>query len=64
MYTSSQTEKKSEVPADARLLNAGEKIQKGDLHWFPGNNKWQEVADVAGDLVVPAQRVGFYCRKK
>jgi hypothetical protein len=52
---------KPKLPANARRLNAGEKIQKGDLHWLSG--EWREVVDTSGDRTVLQSQVGFYCRK-
>jgi len=53
---------KPKLPPNARRLNAGEKIQKGDLRWLSG--EWREVVDTSGDRTVLQSQVGFYCRKR
>jgi len=42
-------------PAGARVLEEGEMINDGDLHWNAEVKHWEE-------KVAPGQR-GFYCRK-
>ena len=59
---SHEDESKPEVPAGARLLNAGETISDGDLHWRPAMNKWVAVTP-QGEEKVEAGEEGFYCRK-
>jgi hypothetical protein len=53
--------RKPKLPDKARLLNAGEKIENGDLRWLA--NKWQPVAATIGGRIVLQRDVGFYCRK-
>ena len=48
-------------PADTRLLEAGEMIQDGDLHWNTTVKHWVAVTPQGEEKVEPGQR-GFYCR--
>ena len=57
-----EDEQKPEVPAGARLLDAGETINDGDLHWQPAVKKWMAVTP-QGEEKVEASQQGFYCRK-
>ena len=58
-----EDEKKPDVPGDARLLNVGETIDDGDLHWRPAVKHWVAVTPQGEEKVEPAQH-GFYCRKR
>ncbi|PYI91021.1 MAG: hypothetical protein DMF03_04025 [Verrucomicrobia bacterium] len=55
-------EKKPDLPAGARLLNVGETIEDGDLHWQPTVKHWVAVTP-QGEEKVEAGQHGFYCRK-
>lgn len=55
-------QKKPELPAGARLLNVGDIIQDGDLHWQPAVKHWVAVTPQGEEKVEPGQ-YGFYCRK-
>jgi len=52
---------KPKLPANARLLNAEENIENGDLRWLA--NEWRELSGTVGGRTVPQRDVGFYCRK-
>jgi len=53
--------KKPEIPSGKRLLQVGERIEKGDLKWDGQHKKWVEIGDVM-ELQVSRSREGFYCR--
>ena len=59
---SNEHENKPEVPSGARVLEVGETINDGDLHWQPSVSKWMSVTP-QGDEKVEASQHGFYCRK-
>ena len=52
---------KPKLPANARLLNAGENIENGDFRWLA--NEWREISGAVGGRTVLQRDVGFYCRK-
>lgn len=60
MSTADETE--PTTPDDARLLEVGEIIQDGDLHWNPTMKHWVAVTPQGEEKVEPGQH-GFYCRK-
>ena len=49
-------------PDDSRLLEVGEIIQDGDLHWNATVKHWVAVTPQGEERVQPGQR-GFYGRK-
>ena len=55
-------ETKPTPPDDARLLEIGEIIQDGDLHWNLTVKHWVAVTPQGEERVEPNQH-GFYCRK-
>jgi hypothetical protein len=55
-------ETKPTPPDDARLLEVGEIIQDGDLHWNTTMKHWVAVTPQGEEKVEPGQH-GFYCRK-
>jgi hypothetical protein len=55
-------ETKPEAPAGARILEVGEIINDGDLHWQPAVKKWVAVTPQGEEKVEPEQ-YGFYYRK-
>lgn len=59
---SEATETKPKLPDGARLLEAGETIQDGDLHWNSTVKHWVAVTP-QGEEKVEAGQYGFYCRK-
>jgi len=60
---SEATETKPKLPDDARLLEVGEIINDGDLHWNATVKHWVAVAPQGEERVAPGQH-GRYCRKK
>ena len=62
MYCMNQAEEvKPTPPKDARLLETGEVIQDGDLHWQPTLKRWVAVTP-QGEEKVEAGQHGLYCR--
>ena len=59
---SATDEKKPAPPHDARLLEVGEMIQDGDLHWNATVKHWVAVTPQGEERVEPGQN-GFYYRK-
>jgi len=59
---SATDEKKPAPPRDARLLEVGEIIQDGDLHWNATVKHWVAVTP-QGEERVEAGQNGFYYRK-
>jgi len=59
---SATDEKKPAPPRDARLLEVGEMIQDGDLHWNATVKHWVAVTP-QGEERVEAGQSGFYYRK-
>jgi hypothetical protein len=55
-------EKKPTLPKDSRLLEVGEVIQDGDLHWNATVKHWVAVTPQGEEQVGPGEH-GFYCRK-
>ena len=55
-------ETKPTPPNGARLLEVGEPIQDGDLHWNSPEDGWLAVTPQGEEKVEPGQR-GFYCRQ-
>lgn len=55
-------ETKPTPPAGAQLLEVGEEIQDGDLHWNPTVKHWVAVTP-QGEERVEAGQYGYYCRK-
>jgi hypothetical protein len=55
-------ETKPKLPNGARLLEVGEVIQDGDLHWNSTVKHWVAVTP-QGEEKVEAEQHGFYCRK-
>ena len=55
-------ETKPKLPDGARLLEVGEVIQDGDLHWNSTVKHWVAVTP-QGEEKVEAEYHGFYCRK-
>jgi hypothetical protein len=55
-------ETKPTPPDGARLLEVGEIIEDGDLHWQPIVKHWVAVTPQGEEKVEPGQ-YGFYCRK-
>jgi len=55
-------ETKPKLPHGARLLEVGEIINDGDLHWNPTVQHWVAVTP-QGEEKVEAEQHGFYCRK-
>jgi len=55
-------ETKPTTPGDARLLEVGEIIEDGDLHWNPKMKHWVAVTPQGEEKVEPGQH-GFYCCK-
>ncbi len=55
-------ETKPTPPDDARLLEVGEIIQDGDLHWNTTMKHWVAVTPQGEEKVEPGQH-GFYWRK-
>jgi hypothetical protein len=55
-------EERPKLPEGARLLEVGEVIQDGDLHWNPTVKHWVAVTPQGEEKVEPGQH-GFYCRK-
>ena len=55
-------EVKPTVPEGGRILDVGEMIQDGDLHWQPALKHWVAVTPQGEEKVEPAQ-YGLYCRK-
>lgn len=53
-------EAKPTPPGGARILEVGEIIQDGDLHWQPTLKHWVAVTPQGEEKV---ERYGFYCRK-
>jgi hypothetical protein len=53
-------EEKPTPPNSARLLEVGEVIQGGDLHWQPALKHWVAVTPQGEEKV---EQCGFYCRK-
>ena len=49
-------------PAGARLLEEGEIINDGDLHWNATVKHWVAVTPQGEERVAPGQR-GLYCRR-
>ena len=49
-------------PAGARVLEEGEIINDGDLHWNAAVKHWVAVTPQGEERVAPGQR-GLYCRK-
>jgi hypothetical protein len=56
-------EGKPTPPDGARLLDVGEVIQDGDLHWQPALKHWVAVTP-QGEEKVERGQDGYYCRKK
>ncbi len=56
-------EAKPKLPDSARILEIGEIIQDGDLHWRPGVKHWVAITPQGEEKVEPGQH-GFYCRMK
>jgi hypothetical protein len=59
---SAEDEKKPAPPDDARLLEVGEIIEDGDLHWNATVKHWVAVTP-QGEERVEAGQHGFYYRK-
>jgi hypothetical protein len=55
-------EAKPKPPGGARMLEVGEVIQDGDLHWQPALKHWVAVTPQGEEKVEPTQ-YGLYCRK-
>jgi hypothetical protein len=55
-------ETKPSPPDDVEILEVGEIIQDGDLHWNPTLKHWVAVTPQGEERVQPDQ-YGFYCRK-
>jgi len=55
-------ETKPKLPPDARLLQVGEIINDGDLHWNATVKHWVAVTP-QGEEKVEAEQYGLYCRK-
>ena len=55
-------ETKPKLPSGAQLLEVGEVIQDGDLHWNPTVKHWVAVTP-QGEENLEAEQYGFYCRK-
>jgi hypothetical protein len=56
------TETKPSPPEGAQILEVGEIIQDGDLHWNTSVKHWVAVTP-QGEEKVEAAQYGFYCRK-
>lgn len=54
--------KRPEPPKGARLLNVGDVIEDGDLHWQPAVGRWVAVTPQGEERVGPDEQ-GFYCRR-
>ena len=59
---STANEKKPTPPDNAQLLEVGEIIQDGDLHWNPTVKHWVVVTPQGEERVESSQH-GFYSRK-
>jgi hypothetical protein len=59
---STADEKRPNPPDKARLLEVGEIINDGDLHWNTTVKHWVSVSPQGEEKVEPGQQ-GFYCRK-
>jgi hypothetical protein len=55
-------ETKPKLPDDARLLEVGEMINDGDLHWNATVKHWVAVTPQGEEKVAPGQH-SLYCRK-
>lgn len=55
-------ETKPKLPVNARLLEVGEIINDGDLHWNATVKHWVAVTP-QGEERVAARQHGLYCRK-
>jgi hypothetical protein len=55
-------ETKPTPPHGARLLEIGETIQDGDLHWNSTEKHWLAVTPQGEEKVEPGQH-GLYCRQ-
>jgi hypothetical protein len=55
-------ETKPKLPDDARLLEVGEIINDGDLHWNAMVKHWVAVTPQGEERVARGQH-GLYCRK-
>ena len=55
-------ETKPKLPEGGRVLDVGEIIQDGDLHWNSTVKHWVAVTPQGEETVAPEQE-GFYCRK-
>ena len=53
---------KPSLPDDARLLDVGEKVNDGDLHWNATVKHWVAVTPQDEERIAPGQN-GLYCRK-
>ena len=53
-------EAKPTPPGGARILEVGEIIQDGDLHWQPTLKHWVAVTPQGEEKV---EQYGLYCRK-
>ena len=56
------TETKPNPPDGASILEVGQIIQDGDLHWNTTVKHWVAVTP-QGEEKVEAGQYGFYCRK-
>jgi hypothetical protein len=56
------SEAKPKPPKGAVLLEVGQIIQDGDLHWNPTVKRWLAVAPQGEEKVEP-EVFGFYARK-
>lgn len=55
-------ERTAPPPTGARILEEGEIINDGDLHWNPTVKHWVAVTPQGEERVTAGQR-GFYCRR-
>ena len=62
MVMNQTVETKPTPPDDVQMLEVGEIIQDGDLHWNPTLKHWVAVTP-QGEERVQADQYGFYCRK-
>ena len=56
------SEVRPKPPQGARVLEAGEIIQDGDLHWNEAVKRWVVITP-QGEERVEAGQHGYYCRK-
>jgi len=56
------SEAKPKVPKGAVILEVGQIIQDGDLHWNPTVKHWLAVSPQGEEKVEPEQH-GFYARR-